>query len=99
MATQLLQATGKLSMLRVHDVGTGWGPPSDHLDVEVVIQFHGNTTNAYGFQLRQDSNEPARQGMLSLLRDAFTNQYTVTVDYDIDTGKVNGTVVRVWLTR
>ena len=33
-------ASGKLTLLRVHDVGTKYGPASDQLDVEVVIQLN-----------------------------------------------------------
>jgi hypothetical protein len=92
------QASGKLSQLRVIDVGTKHGPPSDQLDVEVVIQFKGSN-QAFGFQLRTDSNQVARQGMLDLLRDAFNHDWTATVDYDINPGKNNGRLFRVWLTK
>jgi hypothetical protein len=37
--------------------------------------------------------------MLDLLRDAFTFGWTVHVDYEIGAGKVNGTLLRLWLTR
>ena len=76
-------SNGKITFLRVHDVGTGFGPPSDSIDVEVVIQLNGNTTESFGFQLRNDNNRAARQGMLDLLRDAFNNNWTVAIDYDI----------------
>ena len=82
----LLQATGKLSLLRVHDVGTKFGPPSDQIDVEVVFRIQ-NDDRSFGFQLRADGNRVARHGMLDLLRDAFNNNWTVTTDFDIDTGK------------
>ena len=36
-----LNVNGQLSLLRVHDVGTAYGPPSDQLDVEVIVQFVG----------------------------------------------------------
>ena len=94
-----LQASGKLTLLRVHDVGTKYGPPSDQIDVEVVIQLSTQTGKAFGFQLRNDGDRPARQGMLDLLRDAFNHNWPVTIDYDIDSGKKNGVIVRVWLTK
>lgn len=92
------QASGKISLLRVHDVGTKFGPPNDQIDVEVVIQIKGNS-KSFGFQLRTDQNRVARQGMLDLLRDAFNHGWTTTVDYDIDAGKNNGRLFRVWLTK
>jgi hypothetical protein len=95
----LLNLNGQLSLLRVHDVGTGYGPPNDQLDVEVIVQFVGQPNDAFGFQLRTDTNEPVREGMLGLLRDGFNRGWTVWIDYNIDPGKHNGTIIRVWLTK
>jgi hypothetical protein len=95
----LLQSSGKLTFLRVHDVGTGFGPSSDQIDVEVVMKLSSEPDRAVGFQLRNDSNRPARQGMLDLLRDAFNHDWTVTADYNLDEGKNNGVAIRVALTK
>ena len=94
-----LNLSGKLSLLRVHDRGTKYGPPSDQIDVEVVVQFVGRPADAFGFQLRDDSNGPAREGMLGLLRDGFNYSWTVNIDYNIAAGKKNGTIIRTWLTK
>jgi hypothetical protein len=37
--------------------------------------------------------------MLDPLRDAFNNNWTVTLDYDIDVGKTNGVIIRTALSR
>jgi hypothetical protein len=37
--------------------------------------------------------------MLDLLRDAFNYNWKTTIDYDIDSNKSNGVIVRVWLTK
>jgi hypothetical protein len=37
--------------------------------------------------------------MLNLLRDAFDRNWTVAFDSDIDDGKKNGRIIRVWLTK
>ena len=95
----LLQSSGKLTFLRVHDVGTAYGPPTDRLDVEVVVQLNTLPGQAFGFQVRDDAQRAARQGMLDLLRDAFNNNWTVTIDYWIDPGKQNGQIIRVALTK
>jgi hypothetical protein len=95
----LLNTSGHLTFLRVHDVGTGWGPPDDHLDVEVVMKLDSQPDKAFGFQLRDDENRPARQGMLDLLRDAFNQNWEVSIDFEIDADKDNGEVIRVWLTK
>ena len=73
-------------------MGTGWGPPQDHIDVEVVIRLDSQPGKAFGFQLRDNVNLPARQDMLDLLRDAFNNDRIVIIDYSIEAGKNNGFV-------
>jgi hypothetical protein len=95
----LLQSSGKLTFLRVHDVGTKFGPPTDQIDVEVVMRLSTQPDRAMGFRLRNDTNRPAHQGMLDLLRDAFTHNWTVVVDYNLDEGKKNGVAIRVALTK
>ena len=95
---QRLSTSGRLTFLRVHDVGTGFGPPQDFIDVEVVIIL-ADQEGAFGFKLRNDENSEAHQGMLNLLRDAFLNDIPVTIDFDIDPefGRKNGFIVRVEL--
>ena len=95
----LIQSRGTLTFLRVHDVGTRFGPATDQIDVEVVMKLSSQPTRAMGFTLRNDTNRPAHQGMLDLLRDAFTRNLTVVVDYNLDTGKNNGVAIRVALTK
>ena len=98
-SADLRAASGRITFLRVHDVGSKFGPPSDEIDVEVVIQLNGNTAESFGFQLRNDNQRAARQGMLDLLRDAFNNNWTVHVDYDVIPPKRNGVIFRVAVTK
>jgi hypothetical protein len=95
----LWESSGHVSLLRVHDVGTGYGPANDYIDVEVIAWLDSKPGMAFGFQLRDDSNRPARQGMLELLREAFSHGYIVTIDYNITPGKKNGVITRVWITK
>ena len=95
----LKNSQGKLTFLRAHDVGTGFGPPTDFLDVEVVFILDSAPQNAFGFQLRTDANEPVREAMVGLLRDAYVNNLKVSVDYLIDPGKHNGRAIRIALVR
>ena len=95
----LLESSGRITFLRVHDVGTGFGPPTDSIDVEVVIKLDTMPNNAFGFQLRNDNNRPARSGMLDLLRDAFNHNWVVVIDYNLDAGKTNGVIIRTALTK
>jgi hypothetical protein len=91
--------TGKLKLLRVHELGSKFGPPSDQIDVEVVVQFQERQDQFFGFKLRQDSAGPAREGMLGLLRDAFNFGWIVSMDFDRADGRKNGVVIRVSLTK
>jgi hypothetical protein len=95
----LLNTAGRITLLRVHDVGTAYGPPGDQVDVEVIVQLDTSPGKAYGFQLRNDNQRPAREGMLSLLREAFKNNWVAHMDYNITPGKMNGVVIRVWVTK
>jgi hypothetical protein len=87
-------AEGRPTLLRVHDVGTRYGPPADQLDVEVVLWLDTEPGRAFGFTLRADDNEPPHAGMLDLLRDAFNWDRRVCIDY-VRTGSCNGRIVRV----
>jgi photosystem II stability/assembly factor-like uncharacterized protein len=90
----LLAAEGKLTFLRVHDVGTGFGPPTDFIDVEVVIALDSQPGKFFGFQLRADGNRDAHRDMLNLLRDAFKRERRVRIDY-FRTGVRNGRIIRI----
>lgn len=99
-ATTLYGAKGKLTLLRVHALGSGFGPPQDQIDVEVVIRLNSKPGESFGFQLRDNNNDTAvRRAMLDLLRDAFKNNWTVNIDYYMNPGKKNGILHRVWLTK
>ncbi len=90
----LLGAEGKVTLLRVHDVGTGYGPPTDFIDVEVVMWLDTMPGRAFGFQLRNDDKKNVGRGMLNLLRLAFNSGRSVHIDY-VRTGFRNGIIVRV----
>jgi hypothetical protein len=91
---QRLVTTGRPVLLRVHDIGSSFGPSNDRIDGEVVVQLDSEPGRAFGFQLRVGLEEPARRGMLDLLRDAFNTGDRVAIEYD-RTGPKNGSIVRV----
>ena len=94
-----MRRSGKLTFLRVHRLGGGFGPDDDFIEGEVVARIDSEPGVAFGFELRDDDGGPAHQGMLSLLRDALAHDWSVTVEYDLDPGKSNGDLIRVELTR
>jgi PhoD-like phosphatase len=89
----LLSARGRISLLRVHDPGGGFGPTTDRIDGEVIVQLESEPSRAFGFQLRRDANLPVRRRMLALLRDAFAHDRPVEIDY-LRTGPLNGQLIR-----
>ena len=96
----LLNTSGKIKMLRVNEVGDRFGPAGDSIEAEVIVQLdHQTGDTASGFKLRADANQPVRQGMLDLLRDAFNHGWRVHFDHEVPAGKQKGTIVRVWVTK
>jgi hypothetical protein len=95
----LLETRGTVTFLLVRNVGSGFGPPSDFIDAEVIVKLNAEPDRAMGFQLRKDGQQPARQGMLDLLRDAYNHSWTVVLNYDLEPGRKNGIATLVALTR
>ena len=95
-AAPLKGISGKINLLRVHDLGTGYGPPSDFLDVEAVVRLDSDPNIALGFQLRKDPFLPTREKMLSVLRKAYGKDKEVRIDY-FQTGPKTGIILRVWI--
>jgi len=90
-----LQATtGQISLLRINDVGTGYGPPEDFLDAEVIVLLDSEPEKAFGLQLRSDANRPMADGMLGLLRDCFNRNRPVRLEF-LRTGCRTAQIVRV----
>ncbi len=92
----LQAAIGKITLLRIHDVGTAFGPPDDQLDGEVVVFLDTEPEKAFGFQLRTGSKQRVAEGMLAVLRDAFSRDKPVRLEF-IRTGCRTGRIVRVIL--
>jgi hypothetical protein len=90
----LQAAVGRVTLLRVHDVGTGYGPPYDQLDAEVIVWLDSEPDKAFGFQLRDDAEKPAAKGKLKLLRDCFNSDRRVRLEF-VRTGCRSGRILRV----
>jgi hypothetical protein len=90
----LQAAEGRLTLLRVHEVGSGYGPPDDQLDAEVIVWLDSQPEKAFGFQLRKDDARAAAEGELGLLRDAFDRDAPVHIEF-IRTGCRTAQIIRV----
>jgi hypothetical protein len=91
----LMSVEGKLTLLRVQDLGERYGPVGDILDAEVIVAIDSKPGSAFGFQLREDPNECAHRSLLDTLRDAFAKNATVHLEYVPKTTN-NSTLTRVW---
>lgn len=90
----LQAAEGVIVLLRVHDMGTRFGPPHDQIDAEVIVQLDTQPEKAFGFQLRRDANEGVARGMLDMLRDAFGRARRVHLEF-VRVGCRTGRILRV----
>ncbi|HEX6044593.1 MAG TPA: CARDB domain-containing protein [Pyrinomonadaceae bacterium] len=90
----LLSVTGKVTFLRVNDVGTGIGSPTDFLDAEAIVQLDSQPGRSFGFTLRNGVDLADHGAMLDLLRSAFGQDRTVRLEF-IRTGLKNGRIIRV----
>ncbi len=87
--------TGRVTMLRVNNLGTGYGGGNEWLDVEVVLTLDTAPTRAFGFQLRQDTDALVHTEMLEALQEAYEFDDRVTVEFIPTAGGQNGTAVRL----
>lgn len=87
----LLATTGAVEWIRVNQVGTGYGPPTDFIDGEVIFKFKG-LNKRFGFQMREGANLAVAQGALSLLQESMRRtKWTVEIDFN-DCGGNNHTL-------
>jgi hypothetical protein len=90
----LQAAIGRITLLRVHDKGSGYGPPDDELDAEAIVWLDTEPEKAFGLQLRDNADQPAASGMLDLLRDAFNRGRRIRLEFE-RSGCRTGRIVRV----
>ena len=90
----VLNASGRITFLRAHDVGTGFGRAPNFIDAEIICLLDSIPWLSFGFQLRTDGQRETREEMLALLRAAFVENLPVSIDY-IRTAPRVGTVIRV----
>ncbi|MFF5077909.1 hypothetical protein ACFY36_12715 [Actinoplanes sp. NPDC000266] len=94
----VLNARGKITLLRVNERDDRFGPPDDFITAEVIVQLDREPNRAFGFRLLDDGNLPVRRAYLDLLRDALAHDHEVHIDFDLPPGKTKGRIMRCWLT-
>ena len=80
-ANSLIGADGVLTLLRVNNVGGGYGPPGDWLDAEVIVRLDGAPRLTFGVPLRDDVNAEVHKRMFEQLKDAYTAGTSIHIDY------------------
>jgi hypothetical protein len=90
----VLETVGRITFLRAHELGSGYGTPPNFLDCEVIVLLADAPSHAFGFKLRADPDEPTRREMFDLLRSAFVSERPVRLDY-VKTGPQVGEIIRV----
>ncbi len=89
------QMKGRVTFLRVHERGTGYGPPNDALNnAEAIVKIE-NSSLAFGLGLRPDDKLPAAQAMFALLQDAYNANAPVAIEYEERPGCNNHYLFRV----
>jgi len=72
---------GKITSIRLHDVGTGYGPPNDRLDADVIVLVDNLPNMVLGFQLRKGQQAAQQRALLKTLRYAFQKDLSVRIVY------------------
>ena len=97
---RILASTGKVTMLRVHDQGTRYGPADDSIDAEVVLSLNTHPGQSFGFQLRDNERTPSRRAMYELLLQAYIHDWIVRIDYfQINPTRKNHIMFRAWVNK
>lgn len=79
--TMLVAGPSTVRMLRVHQLGDGYGPAEDHLDTEAVVALDDHPDEAFGLTLRPGPGLAASQAALHILRSAITTGGRVRLVY------------------
>lgn len=93
------ETSGKVASLRVEDLSSQEGSDEARYELEVVVHLDGEPDKSFGFRLQPESHQAAREGMLDLLRDAFRNDWVVTIGYTVEAGRPEGVIVWTRLTQ
>jgi len=99
---RILQLSGYITFLLVVEPGVGYGGGETNLiDADVIFKVDSRPEKAFGFQLRDDGYQYARQSMFSLVEEAYLNGLRIQVDYSevVTSPNQNSFVVRLALVK
>lgn len=95
MGTEIHQITGQLTYLLVRDAR----PLNDSLDVELIVELDTAPVTRFGFKFGEvfsgGIKEIIHHSMMDMLRDAFNNNWQVTLDYVFDSTGRDGIIRQI----
>jgi len=97
-AKKSYHTSGKVTMLRLQEVGARWGSVKDPLFAEVIFKVKGQA-RTFGFNLRNDKNLFVHQAMFELLRDAYNRNKLIRFNYIGTPGRRTGRVKSIQISK
>ncbi len=90
---EIVGVEGLIRMIRVHEHGTGYGPPAHQLKEDCIIILDTVPGAAFGLDL-SGANAAAGRSMFDRLRSAFQGSHPVKIEYEAMSA-IGGRVIRV----
>jgi len=92
--------SGKVSLIYVQELGKNYKVLGHPVYTEAVFKLSTKPNIWFHFHLRNDQESLVNQAYFDILRDAYNNNYTVSVLADISTSKPADTsVMALWISR
>ena len=90
-----VEVTGKVKLIRSQIKGLEIGSKQDFLDAEVLVTLEGQPGKVFGFRYHDDN--PERNSMESLLREAYFRGLPVTISHKMEPLKKHKSIIWVQL--
>lgn len=90
---EIVGVEGRIKMIRVHERGTGYGPPAHNLNEDCIVTLDTEPGVALGIDLT-GGKVPAGRKMFDQLRNAFERRRPVRLEYEA-TNAIGGRIIRV----
>ena len=101
MGIESNRITGKITFLLVREAK----PVNDFLDVELIVGLDTAPITRFGFKFGERSSgiggirEIIHHSMMDILRDAFNNNWQVTLDYISDLSSSDRKIIQVQISK
>jgi hypothetical protein len=89
----IIATKGKIVQLRVHERGTGYGPPQYRINEDCIVKIDSQPGAAFGLDLSGANRHSGKQ-MFDLLRKAFQGNRTIRIEFR-EENALGGRIIRV----